>query len=183
MSANPSRQPTATHTPPAAGGPCPACERVRRAVPGIDPFFLASMRESVAILHKHQRYAGWCTLWLRDHTEHLGLLSAARQARLAEDVRDLAAAIHRAFDGEGAAANASGTTGATGTTGGPIRINYECLGNVVPHVHWHLIPRRPTDPDPGATVWVRPPAETDCGVDDALRDRLVARLRAELATT
>jgi diadenosine tetraphosphate (Ap4A) HIT family hydrolase len=45
-------------------------------------------------------------------------------------------------------------------------------------VHWHLIPRRPSDPDPGATVWVRPSEETDCGCTVEQRKRLVTALRA-----
>jgi len=145
---------------------------------GNDPFFLAELRESYAILHKHQPYAdmgvegvvgvvggvgGWCTLWLKDHHEHLGLLDRERQSRLAEDVSELAAAMHRALPSLR-------------------RINYECLGNVVAHIHWHLIPRFewPIDPDPGATVWVRPPNELECGVTDSVRDDLIQRLRAEL---
>ena len=151
------------HDPAAAGpGPaddCPACARLRRAGPG-DPFWLADLRAGVAVLHKHQRYPGWCTLWLRRHAEHTADLDRATQAALWEDVADLAAAMRAAL--------------------GPVRINYENLGNVVPHVHWHLIPRRADDPDPRATVWVRPSAETECGCDEALRDDLVARLRARL---
>ncbi|MCC6321144.1 MAG: HIT family protein [Phycisphaerales bacterium] len=154
---------------------CPACERVARARIESDPFFLADLRESVAVLHKHQPFVqpdsglavgGWCTLWLRDHQEHLGLLSRERQARLAEDVGDVARAMHAAL--------------------GPLgmrRVNYECLGNVVAHVHWHLIPRysRPIDPEPGATVWVRQASELECGVDEVVRDHLVAALRRAFA--
>ncbi len=143
--------------------PCPACDRLARVGPD-DPFFIATLRETVAILHKHQRYPGWCSLWLQDHAEHLGLLTPERQARIALDVTDVARAMHRAFD----------------LPGIPIRINYESLGNVVPHIHWHLIPRRTSDPDPGATVWVRPADETDCGCADTLRDDLVARMRSGL---
>lgn len=146
-----------------------------RARPGEDPFFLADLRESVAILHKHQRYPGWCTLWLRDHAEHLANLPRQRQERLQLDVLDVARAMHAALD---APQEPGGPVPL-----GPIRINYECLGNVVAHVHWHLIPRRTGDPDPGATVWVRPHAETDCGCNDALRDALVTRLRLGLART
>ncbi len=148
--------------------PCPACDRLARLP---DSFLIAELRESFWLLHKHQKYAGWTTLWLKSHAEHTGLMPRAQQERLSLDVLDAAAAMHRAFD-EPATASAPAR---------PIRINYENLGNVVPHVHWHLIPRRPTDPEPGATVWVRPHAETDCGVADAVRDELVARLRAALA--
>lgn len=150
---------------------CPACQRLNRANSAADPFWLADLRESIVILHKHQRYPGWCTLWLRDHHEHLAILPRARQEALQLDVLDVAAAMHAALDSPVHA----------GLPAGPIRINYECLGNVVAHVHWHLIPRRAADPDPRATVWVRPAAETDCGVSDDLRNRLVSVLRANLS--
>lgn len=136
---------------------CPACIRIDRARCGDDAFFLAELRESIVLLHKHQKYEGWCSLWLKDHQEHLGLLAAKRQAGLWQDVAEVAAAIHTAF--------------------GPVRINYECLGNVVPHVHWHLIPRRATDAQPGATVWARPAEETECGCSEQQRERLIAALR------
>jgi diadenosine tetraphosphate (Ap4A) HIT family hydrolase len=148
---------------------CPACDRLTRLRAGDDPFWLAELRESYAILHKHQPFGGavggWSTLWLKDHHEQLGLLPRDRQLRLAEDVSDLAAAMHRAL-----------------APMGMRRINYECLGNVVAHVHWHLIPRfdAPAEPNPGATVWVRPQHELDCGVSDGLRDRLVGLLRGAI---
>lgn len=150
--------------------PCPACDRLDRLRRGADPFHLADLRESVALLHRHQPFSGgaggWCTLWLKDHAEHLGLLPRERQHRLAEDVADMASAMHRALGPRGMR-----------------RINYECLGNVVGHVHWHLIPRfdAPRDPQPGATVWVRPAAELECGVSDGLRDELTRELRGALA--
>jgi diadenosine tetraphosphate (Ap4A) HIT family hydrolase len=33
------------------------------------------------------------------------------------------------------------------------KINSELLGNQVPHIHWHVIPRLITDPDPLNPVW------------------------------
>ena len=33
----------------------------------------------------------------------------------------------------------------------PDKINYELLGNMVPHMHWHLVPRFTDDP-----LWPRP---------------------------
>lgn len=38
----------------------------------------------------------------------------------------------------------------------PERINYECLGNQINHVHWHVIPRYADDPDPQKPIWVIP---------------------------
>jgi len=36
----------------------------------------------------------------------------------------------------------------------PRKINYELLGNQVPHLHWHLFPRYDHDPDLLKPVWI-----------------------------
>jgi diadenosine tetraphosphate (Ap4A) HIT family hydrolase len=33
----------------------------------------------------------------------------------------------------------------------PTKINYELLGNMVPHIHWHIVPRFMSEP-----LWPRP---------------------------
>lgn len=118
---------------------CAGCRRVRTARAGGDPAFIAELRESVALVHEHQPLRGWVVLMLKDHAEHLGRLPLDRQLRLAHDVADTAAALDRAF--------------------APRRINYECLGNVLAHVHWHIIPRYapPIDPQPAGPAWTFPP--------------------------
>ncbi len=35
----------------------------------------------------------------------------------------------------------------------PHKLNYELLGNQVPHLHWHLFPRSADDPDRLQPVW------------------------------
>ena len=35
----------------------------------------------------------------------------------------------------------------------PRKLNYELLGNQVPHLHWHLFPRSAEDPDVLRPVW------------------------------
>ena len=35
----------------------------------------------------------------------------------------------------------------------PDHMNYECLGNSGPHLHWHVIPRYQNDPRWGRPVW------------------------------
>jgi diadenosine tetraphosphate (Ap4A) HIT family hydrolase len=35
----------------------------------------------------------------------------------------------------------------------PRKLNYELLGNAVPHLHWHLFPRHSDDPHPRGPVW------------------------------
>lgn len=38
----------------------------------------------------------------------------------------------------------------------PDHINIESLGNVVPHLHWHIVPRYADDPRWGAPIWIDP---------------------------
>jgi diadenosine tetraphosphate (Ap4A) HIT family hydrolase len=33
------------------------------------------------------------------------------------------------------------------------KMNYELLGNQLPHIHWHIIPRLADDPAPLEPVW------------------------------
>ena len=140
--------------------PCPLCERLERIRAGTDPSFIREFQESYAVLADSKQYAGWCTLILKGHEEHLVHLPVARQRSLFGDVAKMAAAVQKACH--------------------PRRINHECLGNVTAHVHWHVIPRYEGDPQPRATVWVRPEAEREVPLPEAERDDLIGRLRKAL---
>lgn len=139
---------------------CSACERVERIRLGTNPSFIAELRETYAVLHDHQPYRGWVVLLLKDHHEHFGQLLPDRQANIARDLGDAAAAIRS-------------------VTNCP-RINYECLGNVLAHVHWHVIPRylSPIDPDPKKAVWIQPESFLNAPLEPSARDELVENLRA-----
>lgn len=64
----------------------------------------------------------------------------------------------------------------------PDKINLASLGNVVPHLHWHVIPRFAEDrhfPDP---IWAAPRRAAGSAATAAdLRPRLAARLVSLLA--
>jgi diadenosine tetraphosphate (Ap4A) HIT family hydrolase len=36
----------------------------------------------------------------------------------------------------------------------PHKLNYELLGNQVPHLHWHVVPRYADDPDRLDPIWL-----------------------------
>jgi diadenosine tetraphosphate (Ap4A) HIT family hydrolase len=42
----------------------------------------------------------------------------------------------------------------------PDKINLACLGNMVPHLHWHIIPRWQDDPHFPAPIWASPQRST-----------------------
>jgi diadenosine tetraphosphate (Ap4A) HIT family hydrolase len=142
---------------------CPACGRIaarHQADTAWSHLFIADLDETAVYLHEHQRYEGWCVLFLKDHAEHLADLPADRQARIFGEVAKVAAAVRGAMN--------------------PRRINYECLGNQLHHVHWHVVPRYlpPMDPDPNETVWVRPANERNAGVTRERAGVLIGRIRA-----
>ena len=119
---------------------CPLCAKVEDALAGRGEPALAIWPACVVFLGENQGCPGWCVVVTREHVEHLDDVPVREQGRLFEDVAVVARAIRAAFPQAGAG-------------GGPVRINYECLGNVVPHAHWHVVPRHADDPTPRAPVW------------------------------
>jgi diadenosine tetraphosphate (Ap4A) HIT family hydrolase len=112
---------------------CSLCEVVAQVSRGEHAHAVATLSHCVVILGENQGCRGWCVLVLREHIEHVDELAIPIQQAIFAEVALVARAIRAEF--------------------GPIRINYECLGNVVPHVHWHVIPRHADDPTPRQPVW------------------------------
>lgn len=61
-------------------------------------------------------------------------------------------------------------------TAGPDKINLASLGNVVPHLHWHVIPRWRDDPHFPSPIWAVPQRE------QIRRELDLNRLKASLAS-
>jgi len=72
-------------------------------------------------LSKHQGFLGWCLVILSRHAEDAAELTPEEVVELWEVVRRARAALVRLF--------------------APDHFNYAILGNVVRHVHLHLMPR------------------------------------------
>jgi diadenosine tetraphosphate (Ap4A) HIT family hydrolase len=88
---------------------------------------------TTAYLFQDQFFPGWTVLVLKEHVCELFELTQDVRRKLIEEVACVAQALAQTFDAK--------------------KINYELLGNQVPHIHWHLIPRLKTDPDPLKPVW------------------------------
>jgi diadenosine tetraphosphate (Ap4A) HIT family hydrolase len=84
-------------------------------------------------LHDDQFFPGWTVLVLKRHATELFDLTRDERSRLIEEVSEAALALTMAFE--------------------PVKINYELLGNQLPHIHWHVIPRLADDPAPRDAVW------------------------------
>jgi diadenosine tetraphosphate (Ap4A) HIT family hydrolase len=128
-----------------------------------------SFPNSVALLGTHQRYHGYCVLIARTHATELFRLPDAERRAYLDEMCLLAAAIEACYR--------------------PHKLNYELLGNQVPHLHWHLFPRYRDDPDllkpvwlaldraerdPGLRIWLEQGPEDRATITKILRQQLKA---------
>jgi diadenosine tetraphosphate (Ap4A) HIT family hydrolase len=109
---------------------CPFCQRL--AAPP-DGEAVWSFPHSVALLGTWQFYHGYCVLVARAHATELSRLTDAVRRAFLDEMCLLAKAIEAAVR--------------------PHKLNYELLGNQVPHLHWHLFPRSRGDADALRPVW------------------------------
>lgn len=128
---------------------CPFCRKLAELEDLPPEEIVWQFPQSVVLLGPWQFYHGYCLLVSRRHATELSQLGEEeRQAFLAE-LCLLARAIEEAFQ--------------------PAKLNYELLGNQVPHLHWHVFPRYAHDPDRLRPVWL--PLDR-AEVDEAERRRL-----------
>jgi diadenosine tetraphosphate (Ap4A) HIT family hydrolase len=140
--------------------PCPICQQVESAHAGTHPRHITTLPHCSVVLHDQQGQRGWCVLQLRSHAEHLADLPVSQQQEIFGEVAAVAAAIR--------------------TVTGCTRINYECLGNIAHHIHWHIIPRYPTDENPRAAVWGFQPETLGRTLDPADQTALIAAIRSAI---
>jgi len=123
---------------------------------------VATLSVSTLYLDRNQTYAGHCQLvYDGPHVEGLEQLDKTEYARLTEDLRVAALAI--------AAAQR------------PDRMNYVSLGNVVSHVHWHIVPRYRSDPRWGAPIYLTEMRDMKVTrLDEAAYQQITGNIRAKL---
>ena len=97
-------------------------------------------------------------LVLRRHATELFELDRGERARLMDEVSDVARALRQAFDAR--------------------KVNYALFGNVLPHVHWHLVPRLAADPAPREPVFAVAHEPVALGATE--RAARIARIRSRL---
>ena len=92
---------------------------------------VVELEYSFVVLNRDQYFPGYTLLFTKQHATELFHLDRAVRSGLMEEVSRVAEALFTLFQ--------------------PDKINYELLGNMVPHIHWHLVPRYSAD-----TLWPRP---------------------------
>jgi len=105
---------------------------------------VAALSASSLYLAKNQTYRGQCQLTFDPrHAARLDELTPDEYAAMAGDLFVAQHAIARAM--------------------APDHVNIESLGNVVPHLHWHVIARFDWDSRFPAPVWAPVQREPDAG--------------------
>jgi diadenosine tetraphosphate (Ap4A) HIT family hydrolase len=142
---------------------CGICAMIDRIKADRFPDFVAELKGSYVILGDQQFYRGYCVLFAKLHSTELYLMPADTARLLSDEMRLVAEAI--------------------ATVVKPWKMNYECLGNSEPHVHWHLLPRDKNESNElrRGPIWLRPESERKVTLDENDRRALIGSLRHELA--
>lgn len=111
-------------------------------------------------LNRDQFFPGYAFVFTRDHVTELFHLDRQVRQELIEEVNRVAAALFRVYR--------------------PTKMNYELLGNMVPHMHWHLVPRFDSDPLWPRPIWSEPHREKTLTADEYAQ--AIGRIRQALAT-
>lgn len=112
-----------------------------------------------------------CRVVRADESDYPGFLRVIAHAHLRE-MSDLPATRQHALMGVVFAAEAALREALQ-----PDKVNLASLGNVVPHLHWHVIPRFVDDPHFPNPVWGERLRDTPCAAPQDLDARLTAHLR------
>jgi len=100
---------------------------------------IADLTITRAYLQRSASFRGYCILVLKRHAVELDDLSPSERSELVEDIARVGHAIRAVCK--------------------PAKLNYEVLGNVVPHIHVHIIPRYTSDPTWDRAAWFALPDE------------------------
>jgi diadenosine tetraphosphate (Ap4A) HIT family hydrolase len=110
----------------------PGCKACQGAWPAPD-HFIADLGLAKVSMHDDQFFPGWTVVVFQRHATELFHLAPTERFQLMEEVNLVAKVLARVYEAK--------------------KINYELLGNQLPHIHWHVIPRLAADPAPGEPVW------------------------------
>ena len=92
---------------------------------------IAELTRCYVLLNRDQFFPGYTIVVAKDHVTELFHLDRQARSEVLDEVTRVAKALYNLFK--------------------PAKMNYELLGNMVPHMHWHLVPRFARD-----LLWPRP---------------------------
>ena len=115
------------------------------------------------ILAGDQDYPGLCRVIWQEHVKEMGDLSSTQSQHLLHRVLQTEQAIKRIMC--------------------PDKMNLASLGNQVPHLHWHIIPRFVNDKHFPHPIWASPQREAIPHTHPDLRNALSEDLEQQIRRT
>ena len=116
-----------------AGADCPICAALGHDGEDDHAVFVAELAVSEVRLERRSRLPGYCVvIWRHGHVAEPHELDSDAAGKCWADVLAVSRAIEADFQ--------------------PVKINLFTLGNGVPHLHTHVVPRYPNDPAPGGPI-------------------------------
>lgn len=106
---------------------CPFCSRWNDE----PELRIAELEHSYLMLNRDQYFTGYCFLFAKEHLTDFSHLARPVQHGIIDEMTTVAKVLQNLY--------------------APDKINYELLGNMVPHIHWHIVPRFRSD-----RLWPRP---------------------------
>jgi ATP adenylyltransferase len=119
---------------------------------------VAQLQASTLYLRKEQTYRGRCVVAYRNHARDLHDVAAADLPLFAADLARASKAIATAFH--------------------PDKINYASFGDLLPHVHFHLVPKYLGGPSWGGAFEISPKEKVFLSAEEY--PRMIAALRSGL---
>lgn len=112
---------------------CLICSRIEDIQAGNNPYVVAELETGYIVIGDHQYFKGYTLFLCKEHVSELHLLDRTFKTKYLLEMSEVAEAVQHAF--------------------GAYKMNYELLGNGDSHLHWHLFPRRLSEPNPRHPVW------------------------------
>ncbi len=104
---------------------CLICDRIEMIKNGENPYFVRELETGYAVIGDHQYFKGFTLFLCKTHETELFRLDRDFKMKFLEEMSLVAQAASVAF--------------------GADKMNYELLGMVDAHLHWHLYPRKNGD--------------------------------------
>lgn len=142
---------------------CLVCTRINMIKDGTNKHFVAELETGYVVLGDHQYFEGYTLFLCKEHKNELHELDSEFRRTFLFEMSQVSEAVYTAFH--------------------PDKLNYELLGNGIGHMHWHIFPRRMTEPNYRQPVWLTPKDilyAQDTKPNDELLEQLKSRLLVEL---
>ncbi|HMS65018.1 MAG TPA: HIT family protein [Ignavibacteria bacterium] len=114
---------------------CQICDSISLIQKNLNKYFVAELETGYVVLGDRQYFKGYTLFLCKEHFTELHFLEKKFKKKFLLELSLISEAVYNAFK--------------------PHKLNYELLGNVCPHLHWHIFPRYKNEPGVKDPVWFK----------------------------